>query len=316
MEKNVRPNQRAHNVQSAESQDVQLQLLEQRIKKSRDDYMKIHVPDEGLQHMKEAINRAKSAKRSRRRIIRRRLCAAAASLLIFLIPNCSKASAQALISLPVLGHFFEVITIRDYQSDDGHSRADVQVPHLLDTGKSGGDTAVEEINRSVEEYTNEILERFEENQKIIGDQGYQSLDISYEVLTDTDNWFTLEITVTEIQGSGYERRHYYHIDKSSGQIASLKDIFTQGSGYVSIINDYIIEEMQRCNQESTQGEVYWIGKSDLTDGFESIDEDQNFYLDDQNRLVIVFDEYEVAPGSMGSPRFIIPQKLIEQIRRF
>ena len=39
--------------------------------------------------------------------------------------------------------------------------------------------------------------------------------------------------------------------------------------------------------------------------FQKIDGDQNFYINDQDQLVIVFDEYEVAPGSMGMPEFVI-----------
>ncbi len=42
--------------------------------------------------------------------------------------------------------------------------------------------------------------------------------------------------------------------------------------------------------------------------FKSIDADQKFYLDEANRLVILFDEYEVAPGSMGTPRFVIDEQ--------
>lgn len=47
--------------------------------------------------------------------------------------------------------------------------------------------------------------------------------------------------------------------------------------------------------------------------FQSIDADQNFYLDEENRLVILFDEYEVAPGSMGMPRFLIDEQAISGI---
>ena len=38
--------------------------------------------------------------------------------------------------------------------------------------------------------------------------------------------------------------------------------------------------------------------------FQAIDPDQQFYLDGNGDLVIVFGEYEVAPGSMGMPRFV------------
>ena len=44
--------------------------------------------------------------------------------------------------------------------------------------------------------------------------------------------------------------------------------------------------------------------------FKSIAIDQNFYINDENQLVIVFDEYEVAPGSMGTPEFVIPTELL------
>ena len=45
--------------------------------------------------------------------------------------------------------------------------------------------------------------------------------------------------------------------------------------------------------------------------FKSIAPDQNFYINDENQLVIVFDEYEVAPGSMGTPEFVIPADCLD-----
>ena len=47
--------------------------------------------------------------------------------------------------------------------------------------------------------------------------------------------------------------------------------------------------------------------------FKSISSEQNFYINSQNQLVIVFDEYEVAPGSMGMPEFIIPTAILQGI---
>lgn len=47
--------------------------------------------------------------------------------------------------------------------------------------------------------------------------------------------------------------------------------------------------------------------------FKEIDADQNFYINDQNQLVIVFDEYEVAPGSMGMPEFVLPTDILKEI---
>ena len=38
-----------------------------------------------------------------------------------------------------------------------------------------------------------------------------------------------------------------------------------------------------------------------------------FYLNAEGALVIVFDEYEVAPGSMGMPEFVIPAAALAEI---
>ena len=39
--------------------------------------------------------------------------------------------------------------------------------------------------------------------------------------------------------------------------------------------------------------------------FESIDEDEKFYINEDEQAVIVFDKYEIAPGYMGFVEFVI-----------
>ncbi len=47
--------------------------------------------------------------------------------------------------------------------------------------------------------------------------------------------------------------------------------------------------------------------------WQGIKEDQNFYFDAGGNLVIVFDEYEVAPGYMGAQEFTVDRALFEGI---
>ena len=47
--------------------------------------------------------------------------------------------------------------------------------------------------------------------------------------------------------------------------------------------------------------------------FQSITEQTNFYFNESGELVIAFDEYEVAPGYMGAPEFVIPQEVTAAI---
>ncbi|MOA66629.1 Anti-sigma-V factor RsiV [compost metagenome] len=44
--------------------------------------------------------------------------------------------------------------------------------------------------------------------------------------------------------------------------------------------------------------------------FTSISKDQSFYINNDSKLVIVFNEYDVAPGAMGSVEFVIPTEVI------
>lgn len=65
-------------------------------------------------------------------------------------------------------------------------------------------------------------------------------------------------------------------------------------------------------QDAGEGN-YWIDGDESTDVFKEIDGEQNFYFNDDGEIVIVFDEYEVAPGYMGCPEFTIPNDLIAGI---
>ena len=47
--------------------------------------------------------------------------------------------------------------------------------------------------------------------------------------------------------------------------------------------------------------------------FKEIERDQDFYINGQNKLVIVFEEYEVAPGNMGRPEFVIDTSILKSI---
>ena len=43
--------------------------------------------------------------------------------------------------------------------------------------------------------------------------------------------------------------------------------------------------------------------------------DQNFYFNEDGNIVLVFDEYAVAPGSMGMPEFTIPASVTRDLLR-
>ncbi len=283
----------------------------------KEEYKNIKAPEQGLTRIKDAVDQAKQdkKKKNRKRIIRNWSIGAAAMLVLFLLPNTNQNVAYAMGNLPLVGGLFKVITVKDYSHDDGHNQANVKVPEIVagDTENQTSSEAIDKVNKSVEEYTSELVAQFQSDMVA---EGYSGLDVSYETVTDTDQWFTLVINAVETKASGYEFRRYYHIDKTTGNVATLKDLFLDNSDYVTVISDEIKRQMK---EQMDAGEsVYWLeGTEDIDESevFQSIAEDQNFYFDKDGNIVIVFDEYEVGPGYIGCPEFVISSDIVKDIRK-
>ena len=164
------------------------------------------------------------------------------------------------------------------------------------------------INEEVKELTDEIITRFRKSAEELPDSHFDLL-IDYETVTNNENWFTLKITVTESAGTGSNAYRYYHIDKTRGEIVTLSDVFNENFDYVSVFSEYIKQQMLRQMEEDPDV-IYWMYSDNKTFwGFYEISPDQNFYFNQDGDLVIVFDKYEVAPGTMGYPEFVIPRTL-------
>lgn len=235
---------------------------------------------------------------------------AAVLVLFFTLPNVSPSIAYAMQKLPVIGRIVKVVTIRDYVYEDSHHSAKASIPRVeVDDDVLKQSAAL--INGDVDELTNALLERFKQDTKEIGSEAHTALDISYEVISNTDSWFTLKLTVFEGAGSSNTYYRYYHIDKSTGSIVVLKDLFKKNSNYAEAISQNIKDQMmQRMEEDDSQ--IYWLESEFPQWDFTSIKEDQNFYFAPDGNIVIAFDKYEVAPGSMGCPEFEIPRKVYEE----
>ena len=244
--------------------------------------------------------------------------AAAAAALFVILPNTSAKAAYAMSQIPILGDVIKAVTIREYSYDSERFQAEIKEVQL-EVDKSGEDgsenpamdQSVEIINEDIDEMTNRLIESFEE--QAAAGESYGGIYMDHEVVTDTDTWFTLKLDVAEVAGSGVQYQYYYHIDKTTGEIATLKDLFKEGVDYVTPVSENIRKQMKERMAED-ENLIYWADKDlDLGFGFEQIKEDQNFYLNEQGQLVICFDEYEVAPGYMGLVEFAVENEAIADI---
>ena len=227
--------------------------------------------------------------------------AAAALALFITVPNVSPTAAAAMADIPVLGAIVRVVTFRNYTYDDGYHSADVSVPELA------GGAAAQEVSDQVRAYTDRLIARFEETcEEELGKEGYHGLDVTSTVVTDTDEWFTLRVDAVEIQASGYEFSRFYHINKATDQVVTLKDLFREDADYVTVLSDEVRRQMEERMAEDRETSYF-------PEEFTAIGPEQNFYFNTDGDLVLVFDEYTIAPGSMGMPEFTIPSDVYETL---
>lgn len=293
------------------------------MEKWKKEYKSIKAPDNLKDKMEEAAARARQSKKKIRTIRRRKRMGSAAAVLalLLILPNTSRTAAAAMQRLPILGNFFKVVTIREYQVDEERHTADVKVPEVVpDQDSEAGEIpketleqarkTAEEINFDIQRVTDELIEEFKSNMEEYED-GYEDIYIDSRVLTDDDRWFSLELILYQGAGSGYERRRHYTIDKTTGKRAELSDFY--GENYIEIVSGEVKSQM-RSRMAEDENVIYWLDDEEIPEwNFRSIAEDQDFYVNAEGNVVICFDEYEVAPGYMGCVEFVLET---ESLRNF
>ncbi len=279
------------------------------------EYEEIKVPENMKERIEASIARAKKDKRKVKKVKLWKTCTSAAAVLaiVLILPNTSQTAAAAMQQIPLLGNLFKITTIREYQVDEERNMANVKVPQVevqdSTDGNTDADTAAQAkksadaINFDIEEETNKLIDEFKESMK--NEEGYQDIYIDSKVLTDNDRLFSLELILYQGAGSGYEQHKHYTVDKLTGKELTLKDLC--GNDYVDTISEEVKKQMkeQMAADESVK---YWLDDPDVPEwNFDKIAEDQDFYVDAEGHVVICFNEYDVAPGSMGCVEFTMPQ---------
>lgn len=305
-------------------------------------YSEPEMSGEQLARMKERMEEAKMEKRNKKKenqnkknhVIRNAAAAAAAVAVVFVaLPNTSESVAYAMSNIPVVGKLVEAVTFRDYKYESERNNADIEVPELAvnETALPGTEQIAEgteqatdsevqenlkkttdEINAEIQKITDEIVAEFEENLEFEG--GYQNVMVKHEVLSTTENYFTLKLICYQGSGSGAEWDYFYTIDLETGERLALKDLFADGADYITPISENIKEQMQE-QMDADENVYYWLNDEIEEWNFEKITDETSFYLNEDGNIVISFNEGDVAPMYMGCVEFVIPNDVTEGIRK-
>lgn len=293
-------------------------------------YEQPHMSAEQLQAMKDRIEVAKMENRREARkkngAGKAALAAAAVVAAFVILPNTSAGVAHAMEQIPVIGKLVEVVTFRNYQYEDERNQADIEVPEIVpqsvtDTVAEESATGVQEnlqksadeINAEIQKISDQFVKEFEENLQTEG--GYQDVIVKSEVVSTTQDYFTLKLICYQGAGSGAEWNYYYTIDLNTGERLQLKDLFYEGADYITPISENIKEQMKE-QMAVDENKIYWLDDPEVPEwNFEHITDETAFYLNENGNIVISFNEGDVAPMYMGVVTFEIPDEVVRDIRK-
>jgi len=274
-----------------------------------EEYKNIEIPEDLEWVVKRTIiRREKSMKRNH--LVKTVAVSAAALIILFVgTVNASPAAAQAMSKIPAIKPLVELVTIKELTYEDEKHEVDIQVPQVEGLENSDFEAVLNE------KYRDENTKLYEEFMKQIGENELTpqnlALYTNYTIKVETKDLMVIEGIKTEIMASGCETVQYDNIDLKNQMIITLPSLFKDNS-YIDEISENIKLQMKQ-RMEADENEMYFMKGDEYIDGFDKIKEEQSFYINEENKLVVSFDEYEAAPGCMGIVEFIIPTEEIQDL---
>lgn len=264
-------------------------------------YKNTPIPDELDFVVKKALQQRKKRRVS---MMKPLVGVGAAAVILIAGINASPAFANALSEVPLVGSLVKVLTFTEFQVDEETAKADIKVPAVTNMENKTLEAALN--NKYLEESKklyNDFTAEMEELKNNGG--GHVGVESDYVIKTDNDQILVVGRYVVNTVGSSSTVFSYDTVDKKNQLLITLPSLFKDDS-YISLITENIKEQM-REQMKADPEKVYWV---EGPMSFETIAKDQSFYINDQGKLVISFDKYEVAPGYMGVLEFVIPTDAI------
>ena len=302
-------------------------------------YDSIDIPDRLSETVKQAIasqsrqERLERYRREKKKVAKVRFfrctAAAAAALMACMTVgvNSSEVFAREMGELPVIGALARVLPVRSWHGTDGDYEIDLEVPRIEAEAAQEAQTQPvqdftekinEEIEKIVDAYMEEARAEFQEYKKAFFETGgtqeewndrKMDITVDYTVKYQKDNLLSLELVTAKGWVAASQERHYYNLDLDREQALTLEDIL--GEDYVRICNESIDAQIREQVRTDEMKSYFGYGPDGEQDdemgieGFTTVSKDTKVYLNEEGNPVIVFDEYEIAPGYMGMPEFEI-----------
>ncbi len=282
-------------------------------------YDQIIIPEELNIRIEQEIQKSRQRQGEKKRcgsrhrlrgVIRSMEAMAVAVCILFTAAlNTSPVFAKEAGELPVIGGLARILTFRAYETEKDDIAVAVEIPTIEMIAEDTGIT-VDEINQEIlarcNQYADEAILRAEEYRTAFLETGgtleewaehHIQITVGYEIKQQSDRYLSFVVRGTENWTNAYSESKYYNLDLNTGKVVTLKDML--GSDYVELANRSIKEQIA---ERQRAGETFFTEEEG---GFAGISEDVKFYINGKDCPVIVFEKYEIAPGSSGEMEFEI-----------
>ncbi len=208
--------------------------------------------------------------------------------------------------IPVLGAVVKVMTGEVFKDRTDHINIDV--PEIKEKNKT-----TETLNKK---YLAEGKTQYDELVKNLGDikDGHWEAGGTYEKLVDDGRFLVIKRQLTVTAADTQVENSFDTVDKKANVVLTLPMLFKDDS-YLEVIAKEIQTQIDAQMKES-ENNIYWTEK-DVKEGviepIQLMKPDRDFYINKQHQLVISFPRFEIAPGYMGAPEFVIPTEKIKSL---
>ena len=171
----------------------------------------------------------------------------------------------------------------------------VKIPHVVNVKDDKVKKVINKlITQAIDDFTNE----FKEFDKEPNTEHKLIADITFQNYYSDNKIISFSINATQIMADSYLQKKFYAVDLKTGEVYNIEHFL--GSDYQNIVKKSVQQQIAE-NKEKYPNLMYF----DEAVNNLKITNEQPFYINKDNQVVVVFNQFEIAPGYMSLPEFII-----------
>ena len=265
-----------------------------KIKESKMIYESIKIPE----NLEYKVNNALRTNKNKSRFYINRVVTVCSSvcLLFILLLNVNPSFANAVNDIPVIGKITSIFTIREYFKEDGTEIINVKEPAIITNNKDVEEkinniiaNKIKDLEKESELSVDEIKKEIDYTDRKGSIYPKVNVRIDYEIKYNQNNILSFVLIKEEGINTTSKDLYTYNFNLETGNEITLEELL--GKNYEEIINKEI--KNQIAEREAKDKNQLFFNKNDNIDNyFKGISKNQNFYINENENPVVVFNKYE------------------------